>query len=71
MRMFWRLMSKSVIFSGIIALSIIITMCVLAVQQKPIPEIIVNIALVVCTFFFTSKSADISNAITEAKSEVK
>lgn len=67
MKMFWRLMARSVIFSGLIALSIIITICIIACRGQEIPPVLVNFGLIVLTFFFTSKSKDIQDSIDDSK----
>jgi hypothetical protein len=52
---FWTLLAKSVILSGFIVVVCMGTLCFLAVTNKPIPEVLVNITLTVVGFYFGSK----------------
>ncbi len=64
---FWRLMAKSVIFSGIIALALIVSICIIAINGQEIPDILADFGLVVVTFFFTSKGQDIEAVIKQSR----
>ena len=66
MRMFWELFSRSVIVTGMIALVLIITVCVLAILQRPIPDILLYLVSVVTGFFFGAKIPEI-NSINNAQ----
>ena len=52
---FWELLEQSVLVSGIIALSCIGAVVYLSVTGKPVPDILVNIAMIVVGFFFGGK----------------
>ena len=52
---FWRLFAKSMILSGFIVVVTVSTLCYLAVANRPIPDVLVNITLTVVAFFFGSK----------------
>ena len=55
MNKFWDLLEESVIVSGIIALSCIGAVIYLSVTGQPVPDILVNICMVVVGFFFGGK----------------
>ena len=59
--MFWELFSRSVIVTGMIALVLIITVCVLAILQRPIPDILLYLVSVVTGFFFGAKIPEINS----------
>jgi hypothetical protein len=49
--------AKSNILSGFIVCMCIGTMCYLSIIQAPVPQILVDICLIVVSFFFGSKTA--------------
>ena len=53
---FWDLFKQSVILSGFITVLCIGCLCFLAVTGRPIPEVLVNICLIVVSFFFGTKA---------------
>ncbi len=53
---FWDLLRQSVIVSGCIALATVGAIVYLAVSGRSIPEPLNNMALIVISFFFGSKS---------------
>jgi len=55
MSKFWSLLEESVIVSGIIALGCVGAVIYLAVVGKPIPDVLVNICMIVVGFFFGGK----------------
>ena len=55
MTRFLDLLEESVIVSGIIALSCIGAVIYLSVTGQPVPDILVNISMVVVGFFFGGK----------------
>ena len=61
MKVFWELFSRSVIVTGTIALLLIITVCVLAILQRPIPDILLYLVSVVTVFFFGAKIPEINS----------
>ena len=66
MKVFWKLFSRSVIVTGTIALVLIVTVCVLAILQRPIPDILLYLVSVVTGFFFGAKIPEI-NSINASK----
>jgi len=58
MNMFWKLMEKSTITSGIIALCLVITSCYCVVAQVAMPDYFLMALGTVIGFFFTSKVKD-------------
>ena len=56
--MFWTLLEKSVIVSGLIALGTIGAVVYLSVTGQPIPELLGNASLIIVGFFFGAKSAN-------------
>lgn len=67
MMIFWRLMAKSVIFSGLIALCLIISICIIAINGQQIPDLLADFGLIVVMFFFTTKGQDIEAVIKQTK----
>jgi len=55
MATFWSLFGKSVIMSGFVCIVTVSTLCYLAICGAPIPEILVNITIMIVSFFFGSK----------------
>ena len=55
MAKFWELFAESVVVSSIIALSCVGALIYLAVCAKPIPDILVNVTMIVVGFFFGGK----------------
>lgn len=55
MSKFWDLFASSVIVSSLIAVSCVGCMLYLAVIGKPIPDIVVNVTMIVIGFFFGGK----------------
>ena len=55
MSTFWKLLARSVILSGFIVVVTVSTLCYLAIANRPIPDVLVNITLTVVAFFFGSK----------------
>jgi FtsH-binding integral membrane protein len=55
MEKFAELLEESVIVSGLIALMCIGSVCGLAVMSRPIPDVLINIAMIVVGFFFGGK----------------
>ncbi len=49
--------AKSNILSGFIVILCIGTLCYMAIIQAPVPQILVDICLIVVSFFFGSKTA--------------
>lgn len=62
---FWDLFNKSMILSGFITVLTIGCLCFLAVTGRPIPEVLVNICLIVVSFFFGTKVSN-SEAVARA-----
>ena len=58
MTKFWELFGQSMILSGFITVLCIGCLCYLAVAQLPIPEVLVNICLIVVSFFFGTKATN-------------
>jgi hypothetical protein len=56
---FWDLFKQSVILSGFITVLCIGCLCFLAVTGRPIPEVLVNICLIVVSFFFGTKATSV------------
>jgi hypothetical protein len=54
---FWDLFATSTILSGFIVVLCIGALCYLAIVGKPIPEVLVNICLIVVSFFFGTKAS--------------
>ena len=63
MSKFWELMEESVIVSGAIALSCVGSVVYLACLGKPIPDILVNVTMIVVGFFFGGKVQQAQNVI--------
>ena len=63
MSKFWELLEESVLVSGVIALSCIGAVVYLSVTGKPVPDILVNISMVVVGFFFGGKVQQAQNTI--------
>ena len=57
MSKFWDLFATSTILSGFIVVVCIGTLCDLAIIGAVIPQILVDICLIVVSFFFGAKSA--------------
>jgi len=57
MTTFWEMFNKSTIMSGFIVVLCIGSLCYLAVTAQPIPQILVDLNLIVVSFFFGAKSA--------------
>ena len=64
MERFWDLFAESVIVSALIALSCVGALIYLAVTGKPIPDILVNVTMIVVGFFFGGKVQQAQAAIT-------
>ena len=62
------LLEKSVIFSGVITIGIIGAICYLAVTGRPIPETLMNAAMIIVGFFFGARS---SKAAADERAEVR
>ena len=56
MAKFWELFGQSVILSGFIVIVCLGTLCYLAIMGRLIPEVLVNISLIVVSFFFGTKA---------------
>lgn len=56
MRTFWDLLHESTILSGFIVLTCVGSVCYLAVTGKTIPDILINISMIIVGFFFGTKS---------------
>ena len=69
MSKFWELLEESVLVSGIIALSCIGAVVYLSVAGKPVPDILVNISMVVVGFFFGGKVQQAQSTIAAKMSE--
>ena len=52
---FLDLLEESVLMTGIISLLCVSTMLYLVVQGKPVPDVLVNVVMVVVGFFFGGK----------------
>lgn len=63
MSKFWELLEESVLVSGVIALSCIGAVVYLSVTGQPIPDILVNISMVVVGFFFGGKVQQAQNTL--------
>ena len=55
MEKFAELLEESVIVSGLIALMCIGSVCYLAIMARPVPDVLINIAMIVVGFFFGGK----------------
>jgi len=56
--MFWKLVEKSTIVSGTLALTVVGAVVYLSVTGQPIPELLGNATLIIIGFFFGAKSAN-------------
>lgn len=65
MSKFWELLEESVLIQAIMALSLLITIVYLVVQEMPIPDILTNAFLLILGFYFGSKT------VVEAKKMTK
>jgi hypothetical protein len=65
MAKFWELLEESVLVSGTIALSCVGSVVYLACSGKPIPDILVNITMIVVGFFFGGKVQQAQGVIAE------
>lgn len=63
MAKFWELMEESVIVSGTIALSCVGSVVYLSCSGKLIPDILVNVTMIVVGFFFGGKVQQAQNVI--------
>ena len=55
MERFWSLLEESVIVSGAIALGCIGAVIYLSVRGLPVPDVLVNVSMIVVGFFFGGK----------------
>ncbi len=53
---FWELFQQSVIIQGLVTLILVVTLCILFLTGRPIPELLAAIASLVLGFWFGSKS---------------
>lgn len=58
MEKFWELFGQSMILSGFITVLCIGALVYLACAGRPIPEVLVNICLIVVSFFFGTKATN-------------
>jgi len=63
MNRFWELLEESVIVSGLIALSCVGCVIYLCVMGMPIPDILVNVTMIVVGFFFGGKVQQANNKL--------
>lgn len=66
---FWELFSRSMILSGFITVLCIGCLCYLAITGRPIPEVLVNICLIVVAFFFGTKASNTETVQRTSKPE--
>lgn len=56
--MFWKLVEKSTVTSGIMAIALMCTVCYCVINQIEVPVYIVSVLSTVVGFFFSSKMKD-------------
>ena len=59
---FWKLVEKSTIFSGFVAMAMVGTGCYCVITQTPLPEYFSMALGMIVGFFFSSKMSDAQRA---------
>jgi len=70
MKTFWQLLRDSVILQSLMVMMVMGSVCFLAITGKPIPEVMVNVTMLIAGFFFGAKSITAVQSATRDAMEV-
>lgn len=58
---FWELLERSVIIQSVVTLLLVVTVCVMAIRQWEVPDLIKTLTIAVVTFWMGSKVQNEAN----------
>jgi len=56
MSMFWKLLEQSTLTTGVLAVCLTVTVCIMSVMSLPVPQELMTAEYIILAFFFGAKS---------------